>query len=128
MEYAAIKHIHLTAIVISLVLFIYRFYGAVQDVPRIRQAKWLKFTPHIVDTILLVSAIALAVKLGVSPGENSWLLAKIIALVLYIVMGSFAIKRGKTRQAKLISGIIAILIFAYIISVAITKNALGFIG
>jgi len=122
MEYMAIKHIHLTTVVLSLFLFIFRFYGVMLNVDKIIRAKWLKFTPHIVDTILLITAITLAIKLGVSPGENAWLLAKIVALVLYIVLGTFALKRGKTKQIKLFCGIGAVLVFFYIVSVAFTKN------
>ena len=123
MDYLIIKHIHLTAIVISLALFVLRFYGVTKNISVITQAKWLKFTPHIVDTVLLISAIALAVKIGVSPGESPWLLAKIIALIVYIVLGSYALKRGKTLQIKIVCGIGALFVFAYIVFVALTKNA-----
>ncbi|MDX1811904.1 MAG: SirB2 family protein, partial [Gammaproteobacteria bacterium] len=96
MEYAAIKHIHLLTVSLSISLFIYRFYGVLADIESIKNAKWTRVVPHINDTILLISAITLAIKLGVSPGENSWLLAKIIALVVYIALGTVALKRGKT--------------------------------
>lgn len=125
MDFSLIKHIHLTTIVISLLLFSLRFYGVMQHVNAITQARWLRFVPHIVDTILLVSAITLAVKLGLKPGETPWILAKLIALVAYIVAGSFALKRAKTQRGKLISGIIALTIFAYIVSVAFSKSVLG---
>lgn len=128
MEFESIKLIHVSTVVISLSLFVLRFAGVILNLQRIIQAKVLKFLPHIVDTILLVSAITLAVKLGLKPGENPWILAKIIALIAYIIAGSYAIKRGKTRQVKIVSGIIALVIFGYIISVAVTKSILGFLA
>lgn len=99
-----------------------------QNVQIITRAKLLKIVPHIVDTVLLVSAIALAVMLGAKPSEAPWLMAKIIALILYIVAGSYAIKRGKTRKVKMISGVLALAIFAYIISVAMSKSPFGFLA
>ena len=128
MEYDALKTIHVVTVYITFGLFLLRYAGAIAEIAVITQARVLKFLPHINDSILLISAIWLAIKLGVSPGENSWLLAKIIALIAYIVAGSFAIKRGKTKSVKLISGIIALALIAYIISVAVTKNPLGFMA
>ena len=122
MEYFVLKSIHVTTVAISFSLFAYRLYGVVWDKAFITTARWLKFVPHINDTILLGSAVLLAIELGINPGENSWLMAKIIALLIYIVLGSFALKRGKTKTAKLFYGTLAMLTFIYIACVAVSKN------
>jgi len=90
----------------------------------ILQQRWVKVLPHIVDTVLLLSAITLAIQLSISPLSYPWLMAKIIALLLYIVLGTIAIKRGKTRKIRLAAWLSAQLVFIYIVAVALTHNPL----
>ena len=85
----------------------------------------VKILPHIIDTVLLVSAIALAVVLSFSPMSQPWLMAKIIALVVYIGLGVVAFKHTKPVVRKT-SWIAALVVFLYILSVALSKNPLGF--
>jgi len=89
--------------------------------------RWVKIAPHIIDTGLLTSAITLAVLLQISPFAQTWLLAKIIGLLSYILFGTIALKRGKTKKIRVIAYMIAMLSFAYIVSVAITKSPYLFI-
>jgi uncharacterized membrane protein SirB2 len=77
-----------------------------------------------VDTVLLASAIALAWQLGVSPLEHTWLASKIVALLLYIGIGSVALKRGKTKRLRLFAWLTAQVVFFYIVSVAVTHDPL----
>ena len=87
------------------------------------QQRWVKVLPHLVDTALLASAIALAVWSGQSPGSQPWLAAKLCALVGYIVLGTIALKRGKTPAVRGAAFAGAVLLFAYIVGVAVTKQA-----
>lgn len=82
----------------------------------------MKIAPHIVDTALLGSALTLAWQLNISPLDTPWLAAKIIALLLYIIIGSVALKRGKTKHIRLVAWLVAQGIFFYIVSVAITHT------
>ena len=84
--------------------------------------RWVRFAPHTVDTVLLASAIALAWKLDISPLTHPWLAAKIGALLLYVVIGSVALKHGKTKSARLIAWLSAQMLFFYIVSVAVTHD------
>ena len=120
-----IKTIHVGCALLSILGFTARGFLMMRD-SAILQMRLLKIAPHIVDTLLLGSAIWLAVQYGLSPGENPWLLAKIIALLLYIVLGTVALKRGKTKQVRIIAWLSALLVFAYIVAVAVTKSALVF--
>lgn len=86
------------------------------------QQRWVRIAPHTVDSVLLASAIALAWQLGISPLTHPWLAAKIVALLLYIVIGTFALKRGKTKHNRMIAWLTAQLVFFYIVSVAVTHN------
>lgn len=92
-----------------------------RDSPLLQQ-RWVKYVPHSVDTLLLVSAIMLAWQLGISPLQAPWLAAKIVALLAYIVIGSVALKRGKTRRIRLAAWLAAQVVFFYIVSVAVTRD------
>lgn len=108
---------------LSFSLFFLRGWWMLGESGRLQQ-RWVKIAPHVVDTVLLASAIALAWQLGYSPLTHSWLAAKIVALLLYVVIGSVALKRGKTRRMRLFAWLSAQMIFVYIVSVAVTHDPL----
>lgn len=121
MIYTSVKIIHLTSILLSFSLFFARGIWMLRTSPLL-QKKWVKIAPHIIDTVLLISAIGLAIMLGATPFNSPWLLAKIIALLLYIVIGSIALKRGKTITTRIAAWLIAQSIFLYIVLTALTHN------
>lgn len=121
MSYAALKMIHVTSVVISYLLFSLRSMWMMRGSAALQQ-RWVKITPHIVDTVLLTSAIALAIMIDQDPVNNSWLGAKVVGLLLYIGLGMMALRFGKTRKAKISAWIAAQVVFLYIVLVALTKN------
>lgn len=86
--------------------------------------KLVRILPHIIDTVLLASAIALLFKIQQYPLSHPWLTAKVVALVAYIILGSYALKRGGTRKARIRALIGAYAVFFYIAAVALTRNPL----
>jgi uncharacterized membrane protein SirB2 len=108
-------------VALSFSLFFLRGVWMLRDSPTL-QLRWVKIAPHTVDTALLMSAILLAWQLGYSPLTNPWLTTKIVALPMYIVIGSVAIKHGKTKRIRLIAWLTAQAVFLYIVSVAVTHN------
>ena len=121
MDTTIIKSVHVASVALSYSLFLLRGAWMLRDSPALQQ-HWVTIAPHMVDTVLLASAIALAWQLGISPLTHPWLAAKIIALLLYIVIGTFALKRGKTKRIRLIAWLTAQLVFFYIVSVAVTHD------
>lgn len=122
--YLLLKHLHLTFVALSFLAFLGR--GILMFInSALLDKKLLKIAPHIINTIMLLSGIILTVHLGLSPGEHSWLLAKIIGLVVYIGLGVMAFKVPNALARKVL-WVDALIVFAYIVSVAITKNPLGF--
>ncbi|KRW50643.1 SirB family protein [Aeromonas allosaccharophila] len=119
--YPMFKHLHMTLALVSLLLFIYRWSLALAGSDRLQQ-KWLKILPHINDTFLLLFGVLLAVTLQLSPGQQPWLMAKLIALVLYIGLGVMALKRP-ARVQKLVAGVAALAVFGYMVGAAVTKSA-----
>jgi len=81
----------------------------------------------MIDTVLLASAIALLWRLGSLETfkAQSWLVAKIVALLVYILLGSVALKHGRSRKIRVAAFFAAIAVFGYIVSVAIAKSPWG---
>ncbi len=118
-----IKYLHISFVALSYILFFLRGIWMLRASPLLQQ-RWVKIVPHIVDTALLLSAIILAIQLSISPFAAPWLMAKIIALLAYILLGTIAIKRGKTKNIRIVAWLAAQLVFFYIIGVAITHDPL----
>lgn len=116
------EFIHIATAAISIVGFFIRGIWMIQSSSML-QLRWVKIVPHINDTILLLSAVALVIITSQYPGPTAWINAKIVALLLYIVLGTIALKRGKTKSIRVTSWCLALLTFIYIFTVAYSKNA-----
>ncbi len=119
--YLIVKHIHVTAVFLSLTGFALRGYWMLTGSPLLDRGL-TKTVPHVVDTLLLLSGITMLVMASISPLSQSWLTVKLSALLLYIVLGTLALKRGKTRNAKAGAFVLALLTFFYIATVALTRT------
>lgn len=122
---ATVKIIHVVCALLSISGFVGRGILMIQE-SALLTARWLKIAPHVVDTLLLVSAIVLASQWGLAAFDMPWLWAKVIALLLYIGLGVVALRAGRTRAMRISAWVAAIAVFAYIVSVAISKNPLPF--
>lgn len=121
--YAALKFVHVTAVVLSGAGFVLRF--ARTSAGRLPAAGWRRMLPHAVDTVLLASALGLAWLGRFRLPDAPWLVAKIVGLALYILAGTIALKRGRNRCTRVAAFAGALAAFIYIVSVALTKNPLG---
>lgn len=121
MDYLTLKYVHIASVTLSYLLFLFRGVWMFQASDRMQQ-RWVKILPHVNDTVLLSSAIALAVLSNRSPIEETWLMAKIAGLIIYITLGMTAFRFGKARNAKLIAWVLAQIVFLYIVLVALTKS------
>ena len=119
-----VKNIHVAFVALSFAGFFIRGIWMLRDSTLLRQ-RWVRITPQVVDTVLLVSAIVLAVQMHFSPMEQPWLMAKIIALVIYIAVGLVALRFGSSKRVRLSAWLFGLFIFMYIVSVAMSKSALG---
>lgn len=107
---------------ISISLFLIRGFWVFTESSMMNK-KWVKIVPHVNDTVLLISAIILAIGLQQYPFTHDWLTAKFIALLLYIVFGMFALKLAKDIKNKMIFFVLALLTFSYIVGVALTRDS-----
>lgn len=123
--YLAIKHIHMTAVALSVSLFILRF-AMIHIKPELLQKKLLKILPHVIDTVLLASAVALCIILSQYPIQMAWLTEKVVGVILYILMGLWTLKWARNLPMRWIGFVGALTWLAIIGKVAVTKQPVFF--
>lgn len=117
MSYSLFKIIHILSVAISGGFFLLRGSWMLQESQLLKQ-KWVKILPHVIDTLLLVSGLALCVTLQQYPFTTPWLTAKLLLLVAYIGLGTVAIKRGKTKTMRSVAFVAALVVFLLIGAIA----------
>lgn len=124
MLYLIVKQVHVTSIALSFALFAARGLWVLsgRELPR---HPVLRVLPHVVDTVLLTSALWLTTLIHQYPFAQGWLTVKVLGLVVYVVLGSLALKRAATLRLKGLAFIAACLVFGFIVSVARAHNPLG---
>jgi uncharacterized membrane protein SirB2 len=122
-----LKSTHLVCAALSFSGFFIRGIWMAIDSPRLQQ-RWVKVTPHVIDTLLLASAVMLILQWPAPLLSQNWLIAKIIALLVYIAAGMVALRWGKTKSMRISAWLFGLLIFSYIVSVAFSKSAWGWLG
>ena len=123
--YVPLRHTHLAAVALSLVLFAARGSGVLagHQWPMRQGVRWASV---VIDTALLACGVALWAALGLNPLRDSWLGFKLVLLLLYIGLGSFALKRARSLRAKAVFFAAAALCAASMLSVAWTRHPAGF--
>ena len=127
MDYATLKVIHQSAVAISFAGFFARGVGMLGDATWVKH-RLAKTLPHLVDTVLIVSALWLAWILRLTPSNAPWIGAKIVGLFVYIGIGMVALRFGRTKGVRASAWILAMHVFAWIVSVAITKDPRGVVS
>ena len=120
MDYILLKQIHIMLAVTTLINFVIRGYWMIID-SSLLHSKWVKTIPHVIDTLLLSSAVALMIMTGFYPWILDWVAAKILLLQLYIVLGTIALKRGKTKAQRIAAFIAALICIGLIFKSALSK-------
>jgi len=122
--YPEIKWVHVAAVLASGSLF------ALRGIAMLAGTRWymapaLRYLSYSIDTVLLTAAMMLATVLHKYPFVQAWLTVKVVMLVIYVVLGSYALKRGTTRAARARAFVAALLVFAFIVSVARAHDPRG---
>jgi len=123
--FIALKSIHIACVVISLLGFFVRGW-ALFIRKAVNGSAWCRVMPHVIDTMLLLSAIGMVVVAEQYSFASDWLIAKIMALLLYITLGMMSFKYFRTRAQGVLYWLLAMLVFGYIIGVAITHEPMSF--
>lgn len=122
--YAELKVLHIACAVLSIVGFAARGWGMLHNAGWMRR-RWVRILPHVIDTLLLASALGMAAQLGAGPWQSGWLTAKTLALCLYIVLGSIALRHGRTPAIRATAFAAALLVVLWIVAIALAKSAWG---
>lgn len=125
--YPQIKAVHIAAVMASGMLFLLRG-AAVQLGAPWAMAAPLRYLSYSIDTVLLTAALMLATILHQYPFAHGWLTAKVLLLVCYVVLGSLALKRGRTPAMRTSCWIAALLVYLFIVSIARAHHPLGIIA
>ncbi len=126
-HYFLIKHLHITTAILSLALFLLRAWWSVRESPWL-QRSWVKVLPHVNDTLLLTLGVLLMVMLRMWPHQHPWLAAKLIALLVYIGLGTLAIKRGRRPAVRGAAALAAAATFAYMLGAALKHSPLSWLA
>ncbi|MFC1237754.1 SirB2 family protein [Vibrio sp. F74] len=99
--YFALKNIHMLSIVLSAILLSIRYALMMANSPMIEK-KFLKISPHVIDTILILSGIGLIFSLGFIPFTpgNEWFTEKVTCILAYFALGFFTLKVAKNRLLR----------------------------
>ena len=122
MLYTTLKQLHVLFVALSLGGFLLRGWWMLRESPLLRH-RLTRILPHVNDTALLAAGIGLAVITRQYPPAQPWLTAKLAALLLYIGLGTLALKRGRTRAVRIAAFAAALLTFGYMLAVALTRQA-----
>ena len=126
MDYASLKLTHQVAVALSAAGFCARGLGAFAGASWVR-GRAARVAPHVVDTVLLASALALAWALRLNPLTTPWLAAKIGGLLLYIALGMLALRPGRPIALRVAAWVVALAVLGWIVSVAVSKDPLGWL-
>ncbi len=127
MDHSFIKTIHVTAVAVSGTGFFARGLASLLGAAWVR-GRLAKTLPHIIDSVLLLSALALAWSLRLTAANAPWLIAKVIGLLLYVALGVLALRPARPAAVRALAWVAAMATFGWIVSVAIKKSPLGILA
>ena len=122
--YLVLRNIHIGCAIATIALFVLRGALMLADSPRQRNVV-LRYLPHAVDTVLLTTALILTTVIRQYPFAVDWLTVKVVLLVAYIVLGSIALKRGRTKAIRVAALVAALATIGFLVSVARAHHPLG---
>lgn len=125
--YLALRQAHIALALLSVGLFCVRGLLMLGESPRVHAA-WLRYPSYLIDTLLLTAALMLMSVIRQYPFVDGWLTMKVCLLVAYVVLGSVALKRGRSRSARAAAFVAALLVVTLLFGVARAHHPLGFLA
>lgn len=125
--YLGLRHAHIGFAILSVSLFLLRGGLMLVGSPRVHAA-WLKYPSYVIDTLLLTAALMLTTVIHQYPFSTGWLSMKVFLLLVYVVLGSVALKRGRTRRIRIAAFVAALLTIGFLVTVARAHHPLGILA
>ena len=126
--YVLTKQAHVLLVMLSGGLFLLRGAGVLAGAGERAMAAGWRYTSYVIDTALLVAGVVLAVQLSLNPLEVGWFGIKLLLLLVYIVLGSFALKRGRTPAVRATCYLLALTVYGWMIGVAIRHDPFSWLA
>ena len=123
--YAQIKWAHIAAVLASGSLFLLRGLLLQTGQARLAMNAPVRYLSYSIDTVLLTAALMLLTMLPHAMFANGWLMLKLVLLVVYVVLGTFALKRARTPPVRLACYLLALSVFGFMLTVARGHHPLG---
>lgn len=125
--YPQLRMVHVAAVVASGLLFVLRGTGM------LARARWgmaapVRYLSYAIDTTLLTAALMLLTILPAAMFANGWLAAKLVLLVAYVVLGTFALRHGRTPRMRAACFLAAIMVYTAMLGIARAHHPLGWLG
>ena len=127
LAYEALRHLHSGCAAASIAGFAVRYALMLRGSPLLG-ARLARVAPHVVDTLLLAAAVAMATLARLSPLAHPWLAAKIVGLAAYVVLGAVALRPGRAKRVRTLALAAAVLVFAWIVGTALQRDPLWPLG
>jgi uncharacterized membrane protein SirB2 len=122
--YLPLRHLHIACAILSIALFAFRGGLMIAESPLLG-GRVLRTLPHVVDTVLLTTALMLTTVVHQYPFVHGWLTLKVVLLVVYVALGSIAIRRGRTKRVRIVAFVAALATVAFLVTVARAHHPLG---
>ncbi|HKU48145.1 MAG TPA: SirB2 family protein [Burkholderiales bacterium] len=126
--YALVKAVHVAAVLVSGLLFLARGVLVQAGRERWAQVAPVRFASYAIDTVLLTAALMLVAMLPGAVFGNHWLTVKVALVIVYIVLGVFALRRAATRRARAACLAAALAVYALVIGIALAHHPLGWLA
>ena len=123
--YPQIKWLHIAMVLSSGSLFLLRGLLVQTGRSGIAMAAPLRYLSYAIDTTLLTAALMLLTILPHGMFSNGWLATKLVLVLLYVMLGTIALKRGRTPRTRAVAYIAALLVFAFVLTIARAHHPLG---
>lgn len=124
--YFTVKTIHMITAILTISGFTLRGIWMLSG-SALLDHRLTRILPHVIDTVFLLSGIVLIAILGLPVLGQPWLLAKLLAVVVYILLGMVALRRGRSRRIRAITLALALATFVYVAGVAWNKSVLSWL-
>ncbi|MFQ6005359.1 MAG: SirB2 family protein [Woeseia sp.] len=119
--YLTLKFVHVGIAVASIAGFVLRGVWMFRN-PENLERRIVRIAPHVVDTAFLITGIWLVVLLRLDVTREDWLIAKLLAIVGYVVLGAIALRRGRTIHIRAAAFVAAMSTYLYIAGIAVYKS------
>ena len=126
--YGQIKAVHVAAVLLSGALFLTRGLLVQAGRPRFAMSGFVRYASYTIDTVLLTAALVLVTILPSGMFANHWLALKLALLVVYVALGSLALKRARTPLARTLFFVAAVVVYATMLGIARAHHPLGWLA